>query len=373
MSLKSFALASVAGLALAGCAVTEQRAADRDPYAATAYTSARQLYTADQYARLVAPVQRASNGVVLEAISYEGIEGARLAHKLYAREDAEQLDGRCEKYIAPNTTESLADIADLCDVPYETLVAYNPILENISYLSSDTAVEIPGGKASPRGTFAVADALASLYVVDEGDTLSTVASKLNVSASSLISMNPGVQWTALTPGTILRQPVSSASSQSASYAPVALAPAWEGYSGAKGIGASAAGSIGATAHAPYALRPVKSFVGGSVGPEDDISTDRTVVRAGQQVTVTAKAKPGEEVIFYRGARLDKMNEVATARADENGRATARISVPKKADMGGVIFKAAPKGGDALYSERVGVVTESSAADQADENESDDDN
>ena len=78
----------------------------------------------------------------------------------------------------------------------------------------------------------------------------------------------------------------------------------------------------------------------------------------------AQAKPGEEVTFYSGAALDRptdaekdrMKEVARVTADENGEATASIRVRRKSDMGGVIFKAVPDGsGDALYSDRIGVI------------------
>jgi hypothetical protein len=63
-----------------------------------------------------------------------------------------------------------------------------------------------------------------------------------------------------------------------------------------------------------------------------------------------------------------MKEVARVTADENGEATASIKVKRKSDMGGVIFKAVPESsGEALYSDRVGVVK----LDESDENEIED--
>ncbi|MFN0023526.1 MAG: LysM peptidoglycan-binding domain-containing protein [Parvularculaceae bacterium] len=357
--------------ALAGCA-TSYDTAGRDPYDAAYYTGAEQLYAADIRAAQFAPQQRSANGTPFELVSYEGIDGARRAHQLYTRAEAEALDGRCERFIEPSAAETLIDVADLCDVPLETLVAFNPDVANISYAERVVTIEIPGGKVSPRGTFAASNALAELYEVKDGDTLSSVAYRLNVSAASLANSNPDVSWTTpLSAGQVLRKPVAAASSPAsagaASANPAPYSPAeWQGYASA-GRGISSGGNLDAAArHAPYTLRPTRPFAGrASANPDGaDLVVDKAAVRVGDRVRVTARAEPGTDVTFYSGATLDtesgdpadRMREVATARADANGEATASVRIKRRSDMGGVIFKAVPEGrGEAVYSNRIGVI------------------
>lgn len=361
--VRTILLSAVGAAALSACASTYE--AGRDPYAATYYTGAEQLYAADIRATQFPPAQRSENGAPLELVSFEGIEGARRAHQLYARVDAEALDGRCERFIEPAATETLTDIADLCDVPLETLVAYNPDVKNVSYADRVVTVEVPGGSVRPSGTFAASDALASLYEVKGGDSLESIAYRLNVSAASLANSNPDVSWSALTPGQLLQKPVSAAAPAYAAAPYAAPADAsWQGWTGNR-QGASAGGAVSGVRHAPYTLRPTRPFAGRDSGQPEDayLVVDKPAVKAGDRVRVTARAKPGEEVTFYSGDSLDRptdgandrMKEVARVRADENGDATASIRVKRKSNMGGVIFKAVPDSGEALYSDRVGVI------------------
>ena len=345
-------------VASAACA-TSYQSAGRDPYEAAYYAGADRLYSADIRAAQFPPVQRSENGTPFEFASYEGINGARRAHQLYSRADAEELDGRCERFIEPVATETMADIADLCDVPLETLVAYNPDIKNISYAERVVTVEIPGGRVAPSGTFAASDALAGLYEVQEGDSLSSIAYRLNVSASALASSNPDVTWSTLTPGQVLQRPAAAATTAYAGPGPY-VAPSdssWQGWSGNRpGV---SAGDYGDVRHAPYTLRPARPFAGRDPGKPEDayLIVDKPAVRAGDRVRVTARARPGEEVTFYSGENARAATrEVARVRADENGEASASIRVRRKSDMGGVIFKAVPEGSrEALYSDRVGVV------------------
>lgn len=357
LMVRAILLTSASAAALGACA-TSYQAAGRDPYAAALYTGAEQLTEADIRATQFPPAQRASNGAPLELVSFEGIEGARRAHKLYTRAEAEALDGRCERFIEPAATETLDDIADLCDVPLDTLVAYNPAVKNISYAERVVTVEIPGGKVKPTGTFAASDALASLYEVQAGDSLETIAYRLNVSMSALANSNPDVTWTMLTPGQLLQKPAAAT-------APVTAAPyaapaetAWQGWTG-NGPSAAAGGVAGDVRHAPYTLRPTRPFAGRDPGTpaEGVLLVDKPAVRAGDRIKVTARVQPGEEVTFYSGETAGAANrEVARVRADDEGQATASIRVRRKSDMGGVIFKAVPgDSGQALYSDRIGVL------------------
>jgi hypothetical protein len=360
MKVKSLFVAggSVGALLLAGCAYDPERQAGGDPYAAALYTGAPQPDRADHFSYLLAPEQRSRNGAPFEIASYAGIEGARRAHARYTEEEAEKLDGRCERYVEASANESLIDVANLCDIPLEMLVDYNPDIKNVSYSAPGAVIEIPGGTLSPSGSFAMKDALADLYIVEDGDTLESIALKLNISESSLTALNPEVYWPNPTPGMAVRRPaVAPVASNEPRYAPATPAPAWEGYAAGQGIGASEAGSAIGTPHAPYQLKPAKTYAR-PVGayPEARLIVDRVFVKEGDSVTVTAKAKPGAEVTFYSGAEPGALKKSKTVRADKNGDATASIDVKEGSNMGGVVFGARPKGSrETQYSDRVGVV------------------
>ncbi len=356
MTNRLFVLASAAALALAGagCATPAPRDADAaDPYLAALYTGAPQPDIADHYALLYAPEQISANGEPFELVSYAGIEGARRAHERYTEEEAEALDGRCEQFVEVRATESLIDVASLCDVSLDKLVAFNPDISNVSYSASGAMIEIPGGLAAPKGSFAMTDALANLYTVEEGDSLEKIADKVGLTPAALANLNPGVFWPTISPGQPIRKQMSAPAAAGA-YAPPPMTPKWEGYAGAQGLGGSDAASVpGITAHAPYRLGMVKSYGKPSGAyPEPRLIVDRKFAKPGEKVTVTAPdLAPDTEVKFY-GA-----GSPVTARADKDGNATAKLRVGKQASPGGVVFEARPKGSDkTLYSERVGVVT-----------------
>jgi hypothetical protein len=351
-----------AALFLAGCATSPDYQTAGDPYAAAIYTGAPQPDAADLYAQLYAPEQRSANGTPFELVSYAGIEGARRAHQLYTESEAEALDGRCESAVAPTTTESMIDIANLCDVPLDMLVEYNPGIADISYSTDGAMVKIPGGIVEPKGAFAMTDMLVQLDAVQPGDTLETIAYRLNVSETAIANLNPGIDWKNPIAGQAFVTPVTApqvaANAPTASYAAPAAAPVWEGYGGAQGISGSRAGRDIGVALAPYDLDPIRSY-GRAKGvyPDADLSVDRQFVKAGGAVEVTAKAEPGSAVDFYMGeAPGDGMSKKTTAVAGPDGKATARVRVGKKSNMGGVIFGARQAGtNDTKYSDRVGVI------------------
>lgn len=353
--------AAIAALTAAGCATGEfDEAARGDPYSAALYTGAPQPDAADLYSQLYAPEQTAANGEPFELVSYAGIAGARRAHQLYTEIEAEALDGRCEANVAPTETESLIDIAELCDVPLDMLVEFNPGVADISYSTSGAMVAIPGGLKSPQGFAALSNQLVQLDAIQPGDSLEKIAYRLNVSEATIANLNPGVDWKNPIAGQTFVKPAAAAPKEqgSASYAPPAEAPAWQGYGGAAGLGASeAAGVAGVTGLAPYALSPVKSYGRArGVYPESKLAVDRKFVKAGGVVTVTAVAKPDAEVTFFSGATPGALKKEKTVRADESGNATAEIAVPKKSKTTGVFFGARAEGSnETQYSERVGVV------------------
>lgn len=353
-----FTGASVLALLAAGCATSAApEAALPDPYAAALYTGAPQPDIADQYSGLYAPEQRSSNGAPFELASYAGIEGARRAHALYTKQEAEALDGRCEASVKPTATESMIDIADLCDVPLETLVEFNPGVADVSYSTGGAVVQIPGGVKSPKGVAAISDQLALLDTVQPGDTLNKIAFRFNVSEATLANLNPNIDWTKPIAGQSFVKPAAAPTTTEPAYAPPAQTPAWEGYAGYGAQGIAGSGAGGVIAHAPYELTPVKSYGKASGAfPEGKLIVDRTVVNAGGKVVVTAKATPGADVTFYSGDSPSDMKKSMTVRADENGNASATIPVKKSSNMGGVVFGAREQGSnDTQYSDRVNVV------------------
>lgn len=364
-----FAGASAAALLAAGC-VTNDQTAGLDPYAAAVYTGAPQPDAADHYALLYAPEQASANGAPFEIASYAGIEGARRAHALYTETEAEALDGRCEASVKPSNAESLIDVAELCDVPLDLLVEYNPGVADISYSTSGASVQIPGGLKSPKGVAAMSDELVLLDAVQPGESLESIAYRLNVSEAAIANLNPGIDWKNPIAGQSFVRPAAPAPA-AGNFAPPAETPRWEGYSGAQGIGGSDAGSaVGVTAHAPYALSPIKSY-GRPAGvyPEGKLAVDRSFVKIGGSVSVTANAAPGAEVTFYSGDEPGSLKKETTVRADENGKATASIKLKKKSNMGGVIFGARAAGSsETQFSDRVGVVKLKEEAASAEESE-----
>lgn len=354
-----FAGASIAVILSAGCATSApQSLAGADPYGATLYTGAPQPDAADLYSQLYAPDQTSANGAPFELVSFAGLEGARRAHALYTDAEAEALDGRCEEKVSPLKTESLIDIAELCDVPLDMLVEYNPGVADISYSTSGATVQIPGGLKAPQGVSAMSGQLLALDAVQPGDTLEKIAWRLDVSEAAIANLNPGIDWKNPVAGQTFVKPAAAAAAPAASSSFAPPAPQWEGWGGASGIAASDAGSVAVIdAHAPYALSPVKSY-GRATGsyPQASLSVDREFVKAGGSVNVTAKATPGADVTFYSGVAPGALTKSTTVRADEAGKATASIKVGKKSNMGGVVFGARAAGSDETqFSRRVGVV------------------
>lgn len=364
MKFQSLLLTGAAGAALAvsGCATGPyQQAGNGDPYRAALYTGAPQPDAADHFAQLYAPEQTSANGEPFELVSYAGIEGARRAHELYSKEDAEALDGRCEASVRPTGSESLVDIAELCDVPLDLLVEFNPGVADISYSTSGSNVAIPGGLKAPQGVSAMSSQLVQLDAVQPGETLDKIAYRLNVSEAAIANLNPGIDWKNPVAGQSFVKPAAAApaaASPAPSYVAPAATPVWEGYSGAQGIsGSEAAGAIGVTAHAPYELSPVKSY-GRAVGvyPEGKLTVDRKFVKAGDSVAVTAVVSPNAEVTFYSGDEPGSLKKSQTVRANDKGEATASIKVKKKSNMGGVVFGAREEGStETQFSDRVGVI------------------
>ena len=73
---------------------------------------------------------------------FKGIEGARLAHRLYASH-AEELDGACESQVKVAQGETLWDISELCDVSIFVISDVNPSVAPASELREGQILNIP--------------------------------------------------------------------------------------------------------------------------------------------------------------------------------------------------------------------------------------
>ncbi|MCB2113644.1 MAG: LysM domain-containing protein [Parvularculaceae bacterium] len=348
-----FAGISMALLAASGCAVQSGGYAGADdPYFAAVYTGAPRPDAPDLYSTLVAPEQLSSNGVPFELVSYAGIEGARRAHALYAKADAEALDGRCETRIRPAKTESMIDIAELCDVPLDLLVEFNPGAADYAYDVSESTLRIPGGIEPPKGVAALSDQLVRLNEFQSGDTIEKIAFRNNVPVSTIADLNPGVDWSApqlsgsyLTP--------ARAAQVSRPAAPPASA-SWEGYSPITGADANSAyvGLADGLRHAPYRQRLVGTYARAEgYYPEPRLSVESRYVKPGGKIRVTASGvRAGREIVFSAGGRT------VSATADANGVASAAIRVKKNTQTSNVVVTGRERGSsDTLFSETVGVV------------------
>ena len=356
---------SIAAISLAACASAPPPIAGGSPYAAAAYAGASQMGSEAILVGAVPPPQNSANGTPFELVAYEGIAGARRAHKLYTEAEAKELSGRCERYVKPLPGETPADIANLCNVSLEKLVAYNPDLSNVSYEPQTGIIEIPGGTIERNGLNSLIDQLADLYQVKEGDTLNKISADLGVPTAILVSLNPDVSWSSLATGHVLRKPsasveiASAPASQSGSYIPESSE--WNGYQG-YGVGTYARSGVYGAADklAPYRLGPVDYAQNRE--PADvieGVSVNKPFVKAGDRVELTMRAPKGaRSVTFYGGKTTDDrdMRELETVPV-ENGMAKAKVRVKKgKASPGGVIFKGEPDKGEAKYSDRIGVIT-----------------
>ncbi len=372
-------VSSVAAMAALGACASTEMTAESDPYGKLAYVGAQQLYKHDRVAPLLAPSQYVGpEGALLAPVSYAGVEGAREAHDVYPEYVAEKLDGRCESRVRAASGESLADMSELCDVGMAKLVAYNPAVENPYQVTPGALLDIPGASglaASAAGIASSSANLVGLYEVAPGETVTDVAARFNVSASTLLALNPDARWSAPAAGDQLRVPVpgafSSARSGFGSSSPViepgdaapnssaaAPASAWVGYGGAGSPSIDEdALTARVEAHMPFASQPVDA-----VDPteakrlEASLQIDKAYVAEGDSVTVRLRAKPGEIVTFYRGKTTTSPDATRTVAANADGLATATFQTPKSADLGGYVFSATRESeSDAYFSRRVGVV------------------
>ncbi len=267
---------------------------------------------------------------------FQGIEGARLAHRLYASH-AEELDGACEAQVKVAQGETLWDISELCDVSIFVISDVNPAVAPASDLREGQILNIPHANvmtptdfpSSRLGANRVSygdggvDSLPlspilkspSVYHVQAGDSLTEIASTHSVSAATLANLNPDVDWRFMPVGAAILIPAQRIENK---------------------------------AYVPSVKKP-------SVKRSDILEINRTAVKPGSEVRLAARGlTPLTTVSVYRGPNRRQMELVGEFVTNEAGELYADARIKKSSNLGGVVFAAAV-GDDYLYSPRVNVV------------------
>lgn len=361
-----------------GCATTEQQARV-STYGAPApedgvYTGADRVFAdghMDELRRAGAASSIERPDAALLA-AYEGVEGARLAHRVFGEARAEALDGACEQYVKIGQGETLYDIASYCDVPVTMLISANPVVHNPRHVEAGQIVEVPqlfnaqrhamGGASAPAGV-----QFASMYVVQPGDSLNEIAARHLVSSSSIANLNPGVDWQRLPVGMQVRLPAVAAvaapgkvSNAGPDYVePPVVAPA-EGYPYGHAPGYAASDEDGYVPPAevtnvmPYASTPTHAVPEDAVSKSLLLTVDRTLAKPGELVTVSAVGLPANSSIsLYAGPNGGDLRFIKSVTTDSSGAFSEPL--PIYGGLGGVIFRATVDStGKQLQSPRVGV-------------------
>lgn len=271
-----------------------------------------------------------------EIADYKGIEGARLAHRLYKGDRAETLDGDCESEIVVGANETLWEIADLCDVSIFILSDFNTTDEKLRNVVEGQLLKIPHATAinvpssgqifstSANGNLS-AQAIPlnpfltppSVYHAQSGDTLSGIARRHNASAAAIANLNPDVDWTKLQIGAPLKLPALR----------IDAADKKPSVSGSHSIGE-------------------RSKI---------LEIDKLAAKPGETIQLAAQGLPPfETVSIYGGENRRSLQLIGEFTTNELGELYADTKIKSKADLGGVIF-AAGVDGDYLYSPRVSIL------------------
>jgi LysM repeat protein len=357
---RSSLILGIASIALAAGCATSDRSARIATYGAP-YGGVEGL---PQDGRIDDLRYDASAGQAQIYAAYEGVDGARLAHRLYGEARAEQLDGACEHYVKIVRGETLYDIAQYCDVPVSMLVEQNPVVRNARHVEAGQIVEVPqlfnAERHALAGGFTGAGVeFASWYVVQPGDTLNDIAARHLVSADAIANLNPGVDVGRLATGVQLRLPaVAPAGVHDAAAAPVvagalpyAYGPA-SAYTGEGGYAPPAE----VTAMMPYAGTIGHVSGNGAVPKSLSLAVDRRTVSPGGEVMLSAVGLPANTAVsLYRGANGADLEFIKTVVTDAQGSFSEPMTVKGSSDIGGVIFRATIDAtGKQLQSPRVGV-------------------
>ncbi|MEX6632575.1 LysM peptidoglycan-binding domain-containing protein [Hyphococcus lacteus] len=149
--------------------------------------------------------------------SFNGINGARVAHRLYGDARAERVDGDCEARVNIERGETISDIAEYCDVPVAALIDVNPQIRNPRAVSAGELIRVPNVRGtvyegSSRQNIRYSDDYIqasvietdrddrNYYVVRRGDTLGEIASQFDISLREIRRLNGNIDPYALQVG-----------------------------------------------------------------------------------------------------------------------------------------------------------------------------
>lgn len=260
---------------------------------------------------------------------FEGIAGARQAHRLYPEHQAERLDGACESLVTVRYGETVSHVAEYCDVSVEDIYAANPGLGNPHALPPGSTLRVPATsgevyedfepipaaaprayeRATQRTDHPVGEA-AFTHIIRPGDTLGELSKRYNVSLLSLFFANPGVNPNALQVGASLRIP---------------------------GRGASVAARR-ASASSDYASYADETSLVSIYPLSGGLDENIHLIGEGLQ--------PGAEVHLLYGPNDDNVRVLRTVRADQDGRVQAVLDLPDSYPYDAAFF--AVRRGDHRY-------------------------
>ncbi len=366
--VKFGAVASLLALAAAaGCATAPDRYADASGgYYNPSYPDADRIFR-NGYVDATRPLSAAHAAMAVDArtlAAYEGIEGARLAHQVYAEAQAERLDGACERYVKILRGETLYDIASLCDVPVYMLMDYNPSVDSPRHVFDGQTIEVPYLLNGDRLAYAQEAGLinvAASYVVQPGDTLTSIAAAHLAPAYSIADLNPEVDWRALPIGAkilIPAEPAALSVPGTPRAKPISSYLGDGDFSGDRSWRRRGEGHVSEIEKLmPYKLKPIGAEEATANDFGGMLTVDRAIVSPGQRVSVSAAGLPANALVtISRGPNRAELRAVETVRTGPDGTLNADVRVPRRADMGGVVITATVDGtGETLYSERVGVL------------------
>ncbi len=330
VSAGPFLLATLGAALVSACETTGEAYGTVGGGVSAQYAPGDRLYRGDHLESIHASDVTPEESRRRELAAFSGIDGARLAHRLYTAH-AEELDGSCESKITVGQGESLWDIAELCDISIFTLTDGNPHLGAGNHVFEGQELNIPHTNTlNPTGLVDIsygdrAEDLPlspflnppSIYHVQEGDTLSAIAARHNVSAAAIANLNPGIDWKIAPVGAAVKLPAT----------PIAKASA--------------------PSAKTTAAKPVTAA-------SEFLEVNSVSIKPGGKVRLAARGLPPQALVsLYRGANRRSMTLVGEYRTNDLGELYAEVTVPRKTDLGGVVFAAATRG-DYLYSPRVSV-------------------
>ncbi|MEJ2301908.1 MAG: LysM peptidoglycan-binding domain-containing protein [Anaerolineales bacterium] len=90
----------------------------------------------------------------------------------------------CGATYTVKSGDTLSSIAKMCNVPFNSLVEANPQIANPNQLSAGEQISIPESTASDTG--------GSVYIVQPGDNLTSIAQRFGTTVNTLLQLNPQI-------------------------------------------------------------------------------------------------------------------------------------------------------------------------------------